>query len=231
MRWPRTPSAKIVTLAWMSAPGSNAPFGLPSLPMPRSPVRTPIDARSAVVQHVLPRKPPEQVDALGFDLLGQPLRERAERDDVVAVILKRRRRDRQPDLAAPASGSRCCRCRPACRAARPWTRSPESDPSASTDRAARPTVDARRLAAPFRSPRSTAARRPLPSAAAPAAAPPTARRARRRRSGHQLRAFVVAQPDLKPTSAVQQSAPARARTDRPGCRSRRPRRSAPRRPC
>ena len=88
----------MVTLAWMSAPGSNAAFGLPSLPRPRSPVRTPM-TRSAVVQHVLAGEPPEQIDAFGLHLLGQPLGERTERDDVVAVIVKRRRRDRQADLA------------------------------------------------------------------------------------------------------------------------------------
>jgi enoyl-CoA hydratase/3-hydroxyacyl-CoA dehydrogenase len=42
LRWPRGPSAKIVTLAWMSAPGSNIAFGLPCLSTPRSPSRTPI---------------------------------------------------------------------------------------------------------------------------------------------------------------------------------------------
>ena len=68
--------------------------------MPRSPVRTPIDARAVGSSTVLPGKAREQIDALGFDLLGQPLRELAQRDDVVAVVLERRRRDRQPELAA-----------------------------------------------------------------------------------------------------------------------------------
>ena len=86
VRLPRTPSAKIVTLAWMSAPGSNAPFGLPSLPMPLVAGANTDHTRAVAVQHMLPWKPPEQIDALGFDLLGQPLGELAERDDVVAVI-------------------------------------------------------------------------------------------------------------------------------------------------
>jgi hypothetical protein len=48
---------------------------------------------------VLAGKAPEQIDAFRFDLRRQPLRERGQRDDVVAVILKRRRRDRQPNGA------------------------------------------------------------------------------------------------------------------------------------
>ncbi len=52
----------------------------------------------AVVEHVLAGKAHEQVDAFGLDLPRQPLRELVERDDVVAVILERRRRDRQPQL-------------------------------------------------------------------------------------------------------------------------------------
>ena len=53
----------------------------------------------AIKQDRLSREAHEQVDALGLHLLGQPLGELVERDDVVAVILERRRRDRQPELA------------------------------------------------------------------------------------------------------------------------------------
>jgi hypothetical protein len=56
--------------------------------------------RIGAVQHMLTGKAPEQIDALGFDLRGEPLRESAQRDDVVAVVLERRRRDRQAQLAA-----------------------------------------------------------------------------------------------------------------------------------
>ena len=42
--------------------------------MPLSPVRTPM-TRVAVGQHRLAGKAREEIDALGFDLLGQPLGE------------------------------------------------------------------------------------------------------------------------------------------------------------
>ena len=42
----------------------------------------------------------EHVDALGFDEPGQPLHEPAQRDDVVAVIGQRRRRNRKLNLRA-----------------------------------------------------------------------------------------------------------------------------------
>ena len=44
------------------------------------------DHAVAVDQHLLAGKPGEDVDALGFDLLRQPLRELVQRDDVVAVV-------------------------------------------------------------------------------------------------------------------------------------------------
>ncbi len=65
--------------------------------MPRSPVRTPT-TRDALEEDRPAGKPHEQIDARRLDLLGEPLGEVAERDDVVAVIAKRRRRDRQPQL-------------------------------------------------------------------------------------------------------------------------------------
>ncbi len=55
------------------------------------------DDALAIRQHRLPREAGEDVDALRFDELGHPLHELGERDDVVAVIPERRRRDRQPE--------------------------------------------------------------------------------------------------------------------------------------
>ena len=52
----------------------------------------------AVGQHRLAREAGEEIDAGGLDLLGQPLGELVERDDVVAVVAERRRRNRQPNL-------------------------------------------------------------------------------------------------------------------------------------
>jgi len=58
------------------------------------------DDASFLDQHVLPREAPEHVDAFGFHLIGEPLRKHAQRDDVVAVVLERRRRDRQAEPSA-----------------------------------------------------------------------------------------------------------------------------------
>ena len=57
----------------------------------------------SVKQHFDTGKPREEVDTGGFHALGQPLAEAADRDDHVAVIAKRRRRERQRDLAAGVS--------------------------------------------------------------------------------------------------------------------------------
>ena len=51
-----------------------------------------------VEQHRLSGKTPEQVDAFGLDLSGQPPRELVQRNDVVAMILERRRRQWQRQL-------------------------------------------------------------------------------------------------------------------------------------
>ena len=58
------------------------------------------DHAVAVEQHLDAGKPGEQVDACGFDARRQPLAEAAERDDDVAVIPQRRRRERQRELPA-----------------------------------------------------------------------------------------------------------------------------------
>ena len=58
------------------------------------------DHARAVVEHLRCGKPREDVHARGFDLTGEPLHELVERDDVVAVVLERRRRDRKRHLAA-----------------------------------------------------------------------------------------------------------------------------------
>src|SRR5262245_8217058 len=56
------------------------------------------DYTSAVHQHVLTGEARENVDARRFDLLRQPLHERIERDDEVAVIPERWRDDRKRNL-------------------------------------------------------------------------------------------------------------------------------------
>ena len=53
----------------------------------------------AIHQEVGAGKSREQIDAFRFDETGEPLHERAQRDDVVAVVGERRRREREPDLA------------------------------------------------------------------------------------------------------------------------------------
>jgi hypothetical protein len=50
---------------------------------------------------MLAREAPEQIDAFGFHLRREPLGEVAQGNDVIAVILKRRRRDRQANLRFP----------------------------------------------------------------------------------------------------------------------------------
>src|SRR4029079_3044605 len=103
---------KIVTLARMSTPGSNVDFFCPCLSMPRSPVRTPATRASCSapvaaskstsvagkpVKMSIPSastRPPSH-----FTRAAEPLHEAVERDDVVAVVLEERRRDRQAELA------------------------------------------------------------------------------------------------------------------------------------
>ena len=56
----------------------------------------------AVEQHRLAGEAPEEIHTFGFHLFRQPLREVVERNDVVAVVPKRRRCDGQPQL--PSGG-------------------------------------------------------------------------------------------------------------------------------
>ena len=53
----------------------------------------------AIHQRIGAGKTGEQIDALGLDEAGEPFDELVQRDDVVAVIAKRRRRDRKAELA------------------------------------------------------------------------------------------------------------------------------------
>ena len=168
----------------MSTPGSNVAFGSPCLPMPRSPVRTPT-TRVAVVQ--APRcagEAGEEVDAFGLDQRRQPLDELVERDDVVAVILERRRRDRQPELAAARQEVDVVVVHLGARAARPCaSKSGTSSRERRRIEHARPTACARRPRAPSRARRSTSGSPPLSfcscasrsAADSPAGPPPTIR--------------------------------------------------------
>ncbi len=58
------------------------------------------DDAIAVVEDLGGGKSGEDINAFRFDEPGKPLDEPTERDDVVAVILERRRRDRELDLSA-----------------------------------------------------------------------------------------------------------------------------------
>ena len=124
MRLPRTPSQKIVTLARMSTPGSNVGFRSPFLSIPRSPVRTPTTASPSKSSSAA-GETGENVDALRLDQPAEPLHEPVERDDVVAVVLERRRRDRKRHLP-PGSGSTRHRGALRRQAARPSPRSQAS---------------------------------------------------------------------------------------------------------
>ena len=139
------------------------------------------DDAVAVKEHLDARKAREQVDAGSFHALGQPLAEAADRDDQVAVIAQRRRRERQRDLAAGVEQVDAVVRGRRPRWARPARGSRGSAPGGSTDRARRRTAGARRPRAPSRAPRSPAARRPAPAGAATAAAPPTVLPDRRQR--------------------------------------------------
>ena len=190
VRWPRTPSAKIVTLARMSAPGLDRAARRAVL-ADAAIAGADADHARALEQHRLAGEAHEQIDAGGLDLPGQPLDELAERDDVVAVIAERRRRDRQPELAArrqvvDAVGADLAGQRRA-------LGDEVGDQLGQRRRIEqRPgQACARRPRAPSRRRRSTAARRPGPPAAGPAAAPPTGRPGRPRRSGRRRRGFLV----------------------------------------
>ena len=59
------------------------------------------DDAIAVVEQLGRRETREDVDAFGLDEPAEPLDEPAERDDVVAVILERRRGDREMEASPP----------------------------------------------------------------------------------------------------------------------------------
>src|SRR6266567_556148 len=73
--------------------------GLPLAVLVDSAVARPdTDHRAAIEEDLGRRESREDVDAPGLDEPGEPLDERVERDDVVAVILEERRRDRQSEF-------------------------------------------------------------------------------------------------------------------------------------
>ena len=159
VRLPRTPSARIVTFARMSTPGSKADFRSPCLPIPRSPVRTPT-TRSSSYSTSTAGKPGEHVDAFGLDEAAQPLHELVQRDDVVAVVGERRRRDRKPELRAACEEVHVIVVHLGCERRALLLEVGDEQPAARRDRGRRRRACARPLRAPSRAPRSPAARRP-----------------------------------------------------------------------
>ncbi len=138
------------------------------------------DHARALVEHLLAGKAHEQIDAGGLDLPGQPLHEVAERDDVVAVVGKRRRRDRQPELLVAAQEVDAVVGDFAGERRALGHEVGHEIGAASTGRAARRRASVRPLPGPCRRRRWSAARRPARPAAASASARPTARLVRRR---------------------------------------------------
>ena len=127
VRWPQQPSASTVALATTSVPGSKLPSGSPSLPRPLSPVRTPT-TRPSSTSSCVGRRLGEDVRAalLGLRLLvaGEP----GDRDDLVAVVLLRRRR-RDADLRLRRwAGGRSPPSRPRRRRSPPCASPPASCP-------------------------------------------------------------------------------------------------------
>ena len=98
VRFPRTPSARIVTLARMSTPGSNV-LAFLAVAADATVARSHADDAVSLHQQLGAGKPGKHVDAFRLDEARKPLAELLQRDDVVAVIPKRRRRDRKFDLA------------------------------------------------------------------------------------------------------------------------------------
>ena len=98
VRLPRTPSARIVTLARMSTPGSNVALRL-AVAVDATIARPHSYHPLAVHQQLGPGESRKQVDAFGLDESGEPLAKLLQRDDVIAVIAKGRRRDGKRDLA------------------------------------------------------------------------------------------------------------------------------------
>ena len=85
VRLPRTPSARIVTFAWISTPGSNVARVLP-MAADAAIARSHSDHTLAVHQQLGRGKSRKHVDAFSFDQPDEPLPELLKRDDVVAVI-------------------------------------------------------------------------------------------------------------------------------------------------
>ena len=108
------------------------------------------DHAVAIEQHRLPGKAPEQVDAFGLDLRRQPLRELVQRDDVVAVVLERRRRDRQPQLLLRGEEVDVVLLHLAGQRRALGLEVRDQLPQRGRDRAARPTAGARRPRGPSR---------------------------------------------------------------------------------
>ena len=94
VRFPRTPSARMVTLAWISTPGSNV---VAFLAVAADAAIAGSHANDALPLHqqLGAGKPGKHVDAFGLDEARKPFAELLHRDDVVAVIPERRRRDRE----------------------------------------------------------------------------------------------------------------------------------------
>ena len=149
---PCTPSASTVACAVSSAPGSNVGSSSPCRPRPLSPVRMP---RTAPSGHEQPLRV-----GLGqhhhAELLG-PLRHEAreprEREDVVALVVHRRRHERQARRArAREQVHGLALDRPVARHLR--ERRPGTAPAAARAARRRPRAGARRPRAPCRRARS-----------------------------------------------------------------------------
>ena len=84
-------------MARMSTPGSNAGLARALIP----PIAgSHADDAVVLVEHFDRGKAGEHVDAFGLDQTAQPLHEAVQRDDVVAVVDERRRRDGKRNLRA-----------------------------------------------------------------------------------------------------------------------------------
>ena len=177
------PSARTVALAVTSAPGSKLPSGSPSLPRPLSPERTP-RTTPVLDQQLVARGLGEDVRARLLGLLGQPARQLGDRDDVVAVVLeRRRRRDAQRALRGRASSRR-----PPCRPRRVGSASPRRSTSGNSSCSADGPHDrARQVVRPARlallDDRDRAPRRAAPSARASSASSWSSRLAQARPAG------------------------------------------------
>jgi hypothetical protein len=89
-------------LASSSMPSWKLSVGSPSLPTPMLPVATPLTGR-LVVQHFGGGKAGEDLHAQRLGLLAQPFGDRAQADDVVAVVVEARRAAASGVRGAPVS--------------------------------------------------------------------------------------------------------------------------------